>query len=171
MCLERLLTTGTDLGKGSMDVRKGVLCIGAILPFVIFLSSIGSNKDMGAAVPWRPPYQTYIVGWVLICFCMAISWVFVMRNAQQKMWISLAGFNVIITALALSWVFVYNANKANGIPIFIALISVISAILPVLYSISPTSMGLMLPLVVWGIFQMIVNCAEIAYEQASKEKC
>ena len=148
------------------EVNKGWWLIACMIPFVIFASASKTNSHLGNTVKWRPPSKMYIVSWILICCCMSASWGTLVyspstENSRVFLGVMLVMF-CVITGIATSWIFLYEHDKRYGIAVFLALLAVVGTVLPILYSANPISMGLMMPLVVWGVFQLCVNCAAIS---------
>ena len=134
-----------------------------LAPLAIFAAASVTNKEMGANVPWRPPSETYIVAWCFIITSLMAAWVLVNRSASNGAWtFLLVGFFTII-GLATGWAFAFDKNPSFGISVFISLLMVAFMVLPVAYKASATAAGLLMPLIVWSIFQFAVNCAVTSY--------
>ena len=149
--------------KVEHDVRLAFGIMWMLAPLAIFIAAAFTTSDIGSTVPWRPPVDTYIVMWCFIILNLMVSWVLVNRKADFVSWICLlVGFFVTI-GLAISWIFAFNENPSNGISVFIALLMVIGMMLPVLYKVDVFATALWMPLVVWAVFQLTVNCGVVAY--------
>ena len=159
---ERVLKCPVLTGTG----KKLIRAVAVLVPWLIFISAIKTNDKMGQSVPWRPPVATYIVAWVLLVACISFSWLIMNRCGQddtQSIILNI-GFCVVV-ALSTMWAFLYDLDKKNGVAVLVALIAVVGLMLAPLYSIRPGAAGLLIPLVVWGVFQLSVNCAELSYDQ------
>ena len=152
--------------------NKSLLVTGCILPFFIFITSKETNSKLGAAVPWRPPSLTYIIAWVAICICLSLSWALFLLHSKKdtsKNTLIFIGFLLMII-LSILWIYMYKIDKRNGVAVFVALLCTLCTLIPNVYDTSPSSTGFLMPLLVWAVFQLAVNCAEITYDKTDTPK-
>ncbi len=157
------LTGNIDRTPLERNLRLVLGIIWSLAPLAIFAAASVTTKEMGANVPWRPPSETYSVMWCFIIMCLMASWVLVNRSASTRSWIILLLGLFTIVALATGWAFAFNSNPTFGIPVFLALLMVVFMILPIVHQASMYAACLLMPLIVWALFQLSVNCAVTSY--------
>ena len=141
--------------------RKIIGILWLFAPLAIFAFSPLMSKEAGECVTWRPPKETYSVVWTVIILCLMASWVFISRNAALGPWIGQVVLYFIVIFLSILWILMYRQNKRNGIAVFVALLMVLSVTVPLSFKVNIYAGVLLLPLVVWAIFNLGINCAEI----------
>jgi tryptophan-rich sensory protein len=146
------------------QVRNGVSIVVGLLPLLLFAFAPLVSSASGRVVAWRPPPVTYSIVWSALIVCIIVSWWFVCAatTCDHTSWVALGGLYTTLVALSVAWIVLYNRDKSHGIPVFLSLLMVLSATLPATHHVDPRASSLLAPLLVWGVFQLAVNCAEVA---------
>jgi tryptophan-rich sensory protein len=139
-----------------------------IAPWLIVIlgttvSELKSSSKDGKCVKYRPDPWIYIVSWILICLCLSVSWILLARNSQTKAFTFQAILFLLIIAATIMWAWRYHTNKIDGISIFIIILFLLVMLLPIAYKTSVYGFALLLPLVVWVIFQLHISMRELEY--------
>lgn len=165
-----------DMPKNTIRIIVTIIWI--IAPwFILILGStvpnLKSGKDDGKCVHYRPDTWIYIFSWVFICLCLSVSWILVARNSKNKDFSLQAILFLLIIVSTIMWLWRYHTRKIDGISIFIILLFFIVMLLPIAYKTSVYGFALLLPLLVWVIFQLIVSMRELEYTDDCKliDKC
>jgi len=135
-----------------------------LAPLLIFVFSwitMWGKESAGDCVPFRPPKETYSIVWIFLVGSLMASWVFVSRSAPTTEWWFLVITYFLVIAMAILWLFMYQQDKLNGIPVFLALLFVLAMSMHVASSVNKFAGALLWPLLIWCVFNLFVNCAEI----------
>ena len=140
-----------------------------ILPFIIPIVSIfGSNilwksgPEDGKCVKWRPRPWTYIVAWVFLVICLSIAWkIMLLQTVDNKYITNLLFISVFICTTLWQWRYHTKNGKIDGISIFIFLLFFSLMLFIYSFYINKYASILISPLLIWCIFQLIINIAEV----------
>uniref|UniRef100_A0A6C0BNR9 Tryptophan-rich sensory protein n=1 Tax=viral metagenome TaxID=1070528 RepID=A0A6C0BNR9_9ZZZZ len=149
------------LKGGNLTARRAVGLVWFFAPLLIFVFSYLTSSDMGACVKFRPPAGTYSVVWIFLVLTLMASWLGVNRSAAKLDWIFCVIMYFLIIALSVLWLFMYKENKLYGVPVFLALLFVLFMTWQIASTTNKYSGALLWPLIIWAIFQLVVNSAEV----------
>jgi tryptophan-rich sensory protein len=159
-------------------IRTMITLLWIIAPwFILILGStvpdLQSGKDDGKCVHYRPDTWLYIFSWVFICLCLSVSWILLAKKSKNKDFTLQAMLFLLIIVATIMWLWRYHTRKIDGISIFVILLFFIVMLLPIAYKNSVYGFALLLPLLVWVIFQLIVSMRELEYTDDCKliDKC
>jgi tryptophan-rich sensory protein len=149
--------------KDNGTIRNSFGLIWFLAPLLIFLFSwltMRGGKSPGECVAFRPPKETYSIVWIFLVGTLMVSWVFISREAPRTEWIFLLINYLLIIAFCILWLYMYPLNILYGIPVFLCLLFVLAMTMQIASSVSKFSVALLWPLMIWAIFNLVVNCAE-----------
>jgi tryptophan-rich sensory protein len=150
-----------EFPPSELMARKWISVLWTLAPWSILVFSYKTNKDMGAQVPWRPPSGTYAIFWSLLIILLSMAWILVSRRADLKQFCSLAVLFLLLISLCIGWLFVYKKGKTVAISVILAILSVIGMALPISMDCDVYAGSLLMPLLVWVVFQLAVSCKEL----------
>lgn len=141
----------------------------ALMPFLVVYGANmiwPSNDNDGKCVPFRPPGSSYGLAWGFLLLLFSWSWVNVLWNNSSTE-IGIASTMLVLLLIALvMWQKNYHQNRLNGVS---GLVWVMFLLLPSIVYVYSTgnhwSAVLLLPLLVWVVFQTYVNSTEISCRQ------
>ena len=149
-------------------VLYSCLCLAAIfIPY-----AISGPSDGGASVPWRPAPINYSIVWTILCVLLSISLytaTTVVDTNNVRGWnktpettIRLLLYCAILCCLG-AWAPVYHQHKANGVTVFLWVLLFLAPLFVLLGRATDGTipMATLAPLVVWTIFQLMVNIKQI----------
>ena len=152
---------------------KVLLSLGSLFVLLIFIGQFWFpiGKEAGASVAWRPATWTYSVAWALLAVtsCLAALLGIHYWKFEPLYLIPFVGFLMLTYLLAFAWEGVYHAAK-NGkgsttlndaLGVFVLFLFAAVMFVASGFSLNVFVGLLVLPLVVWGAFQLAVGAAEI----------
>jgi hypothetical protein len=146
--------------------RRIIGVIWFFVPWLIFILSrvpvFKTGNDDGKCVKWRPPSATYAVAWSFLIIFLILSWLVISREATDNLlWSVQVVLVFVVILLCLLWMYFYHQNKSDGIAVFIFLLFFLVLLLPISFKTNIYAGALLMPLLVWAIFQLGINCAEM----------
>lgn len=145
-------------------VRRVVYCLWMVV-IVIAIPAAGSRVDLkgaGSTVPWRPPAKAYGAFWGALILALLVSWILVGRATVHAFdFTILAVGYFLLVASCVAWLFAYASKKIYGVVVFLVLLCVFSVLVLLASAQHLLGGSLLLPLGVWAVFQLCVNCHEI----------
>ena len=145
--------------------RKSITIAWMFAPWTICMAQAAKNlksgPEDGKCVKFRPDPWMYVVGWIFILLCLTASWYILAQTKDLSAFSVMAILFFLIIATAILWMWRYHIKKLEGISIFIILLFQLVMLLPIAHSTSVYGVSLLMPLVVWVIFQLIVSAREM----------
>lgn len=119
-------------------------------------------KEAGASVPWRPPKGVYGWFWFALVAGLVASWIVVARAADTPATFGIlaAGYAAVVLSCA-AWLVVYSKKQLYGVVAFLVLLCCWGFTVVAASSVQPIGGALLVPLGMWAIFQLGVNCQEV----------
>jgi hypothetical protein len=146
-------------------VRKSITVAWLFAPWTICIAQsvkqFKSGPLDGKSVKFRPDPMMYAFGWVFIIMCLSASWYILAQTADTLAFVVQAILFFLIIVTAILWMWRYHVNKIDGISIFIILLFQLVILLPLAHSTSVYGASLLMPLLVWAIFQLFVSAREM----------
>lgn len=161
------------------NVARSIVGFGwAILPPLAIFATGAKHRptsDAAKVVKWRPSPPIYITAWSILSVLLSLSWIG--ANARSKsddcigpvefVILSIAYALVIITCIV--WQIVYNdtnepneiKRKQNAIGVMVLLIMLSLMLIGIVYKRQPHAASALLPLLIWGVFQLGVSGTEL----------
>lgn len=150
-----------DCSRSELNTRQWIGVLWTLAPWLILAFSYKTSKGMGSSVTWRPPSATYGVFWPVLIVLLSTAWVLISRKSDLPQFGTLAVLFLLLIGLCIGWLFAYAEKKQNGIAVFLGLLSVIGMALPIALKCDIYAGALLMPLLVWVVFQLGVNCQEV----------
>jgi tryptophan-rich sensory protein len=155
-----------EMHSGTMLLARqiiGVIWFVAPLLIFVFSSAFPSGPEDGKCVSWRPDPSVYIVAWIFIVLCLMAAWLVISRNCTGNLaWIVQTILFFLVILLAIIWMWRYHVDKRDGIAVFVFLLMLLLFLLPLANNTSTWAAALLMPLFFWAVFQLGINCAELA---------
>lgn len=138
----------------------------ALVPWLIpilgrSIPSLQPSDDAGKCVKFVPDKWMYAFGWTFLCACLSASWILVSLKSNLVDFALQAVMFFLIVGGCLVWMWRYPIHKKDGISVFLMILFVLVMLLPVAFKNSVYGMALLLPLLVWVIFQLVVSMREL----------
>ena len=147
--------------ESELNARKWIGVLWTLAPWLILAFSYKTSKGMGSSVKWRPPSATYGIFWPVLIVMLSMAWVLISRESDFSQFVTLAILFLLLISLCIGWLFAYAEKKENGIAVFLGLLSAIGIALPIALKCDVYAGALLVPLLVWVVFQLGVNCKEV----------
>jgi len=158
----------------SKALKIGLSVLAACVPAAAVFGANGiwpSGEADGVCVTFRPPTWSYIVFWSLIVTSITIGWLLLIWQSTSisPLIVSSVLFLLIFTCTTVwQWRYHQPGKKADGITIFLFLICFVLAAIVYTATVNIYTAILIVPLLVWGIYQLVVNAAEVSCDPQTK---
>lgn len=174
--------------EDAMPVKRNGAIAGSVFAFVIVFGAIfgiangiwPTADDAAECVTYRPPSWVYMMMWILIGFCLSISWTLVFVRGRKKdgnprygkigVGVTTA-FMLVILSLCVLWSALYNMKDntvshmtkiKNGQAMFLLLVPFsLIALLYLCFRVNIYSGVLLSPLLIWAVFNLFVISSEL----------
>lgn len=121
------------------------------------------GKNAGEDVPIRPPSVVFGVMWPILYLLLGISWLVAWKGVEgnKKHLILVHVFYSLLTLLLAAWIVVYGCGKNKKGAIYVILASIAAGIMAYTAAQDTVSKILIVPLLVWLLFALLLNCFEV----------
>lgn len=132
------------------------------IPLVANFGAWKMKKDdnLAKCVPFLPEPWMYTASWIFLLVCLAASWIAISSTtpAESKIFTYHTLMYLLLISGMVVWLWAYSKeSKADALSVMVLLVFVLVMIIPTAYSMNPLGASLLLPLLVWLIFQLYVS--------------
>lgn len=141
----------------------GVIWMLAPVFIFIFAGIFPVSEESGECVAWRPQNNVYTIAWSFIVVLLLFSWILVSRAKKSPLgtWIGHVILYFLVIMLCVFWIIFYRIDPLNGVTVFIFLLMTLGVLIVATWKSSRWGCAFLIPVLVWAVFQMSVNCAEM----------